>query len=308
MAELRITLRGEDAELGRVPAGDVARLILSVERAVARTASVVIGRPKVSTGRNEAVIAQAARFRLRAVEAGSVVPVLELPEAVQVDDLTLNMAEVATLSETAVRELLSAMDDDHPHPLVAAAALEVADACRLGDRYEAVDFRLKRPGSPDRHAKLDRTQRDRLRAYVEGMPQTVLRDDVVAGTLVEADFEKRTARLRSIGSEPVVVSFTEAMDDAIQEALRKVATFQGRITYDPETLAAKAVLLEAISRGRQLTIGGDAEAFWRTPTLGELADEQGTGTPLDPADIYDADATDAEANAFMRALAETVGE
>jgi len=41
---LRVRLTGDDAQLGRVAAGDVARMLLGVERAVARAAGHVIGR------------------------------------------------------------------------------------------------------------------------------------------------------------------------------------------------------------------------------------------------------------------------
>ena len=80
MTELRVELSGEDARFGTVAAADVAVLIMGVERALSRAASVKLGRPKMTTGRYEQVIAQSVRLRLRALEEGSIVPVFEIPE------------------------------------------------------------------------------------------------------------------------------------------------------------------------------------------------------------------------------------
>src|SRR5829696_5236038 len=121
MDELRVHLSGDDARFGQVPAADVARLMLLVEGATARAASVVLGRPKTTTGRYKDVIRRAVQFRLRAVESGSVVPVLELPtpaEAMEVvDPFDL---QVATLGQQAVTMLLDVAEGRrHPHPVVA---------------------------------------------------------------------------------------------------------------------------------------------------------------------------------------------
>jgi hypothetical protein len=109
MSELRVKLTGEGADLGTVPAADVARLLLLVERAAARAASVVLGRPKVTTGRYQEVIEQSVHFRLRDIKKGSVVPVLELPDVSTTDEDSLDM-EVATLGQAAVDLLLDAAD------------------------------------------------------------------------------------------------------------------------------------------------------------------------------------------------------
>jgi len=80
MSELRVELAGEEAKLGEVPAADVARLILGVERAMARAASVVLGRPKTTTGRYDDVIERAVRLKLRVVVEGSVDAVMEVSD------------------------------------------------------------------------------------------------------------------------------------------------------------------------------------------------------------------------------------
>jgi hypothetical protein len=302
VSELRISLQGQDAFLGRVPARDVANLLITVELAVMRAASVVLNRPKAATGRAHGHVEQAARFRLKAIEEGSVIPVLELPEpATTPDQLDI---EVASLAETAVERLLSTLALGDGHPIVAGALLEIADKLRIGERYDAVtfDFRSVRATAPQK-AELDRGVSDRLRQVVE-RERMRIRDDALVGTLVEADFERNTARLRGPLNEAITVSFSDDLADDIQDALRRNATLIGKIEYDPGTLVARRLTASSIMRGRQLSLDIDDDAFWRERTFAELAADQGIVPADDPGDIFDADASDAEREAFMAALAE----
>jgi len=70
---LSVRLTGDDAQLGRVAAGDVARMLLGIERAVARAAGHVIGRQVKPTGRRGRAIEETTRFRLLSIERGSIV-------------------------------------------------------------------------------------------------------------------------------------------------------------------------------------------------------------------------------------------
>jgi hypothetical protein len=82
--------------------------------------------------------------------------------------------------------------------------------------------------------------------------------------LVEADFERYTARLQLPTGGGVTVRFPSELSDEIQEALRQVATFEGLVSYDPKTSVAKSVQLQAISHGEQLTLGfGEFGEFWQ---------------------------------------------
>jgi hypothetical protein len=300
MSELRVRLTGEDAELGRVPAGDVARLLLGLERAVARAAAIVLGRRKPSGGRHEAAVEQASRLRLRGIESGSVVPVLEVPDEAIAEDGTLDL-KATHLGETAVRLVLDATAQPNPPPDVAAALLDLADTLHIGERYDAVTIDWRRSAG-NIVARIDSGVRERLRVYVEGAPSTVVEDSVV-GTLVEADFENRTARLRSPAGAAVAVSFPEALDDKIQEALRDRATLQGDVAYDPESKVARSVKVHTLERGRQLLLGIEDDTFWRTRSFDELAAEQGAKQPVDPESLYAHGASDEEWQAFMAALA-----
>jgi len=131
-----------------------------------------------------------------------------------------------------------------------------------------------------------------------------MRPDAVVGVLVEADFEKRSARLRTPTHPAVLVSFTDDLDDDIYAALRQQATLQGEVAYDPNTNVARSVSLRSVAREEQLVLGVDKQAYWREMSLDDLARAQGVGGPIDPSSFRDADASDDERDAFMAALAE----
>jgi hypothetical protein len=306
MSELRIKLEGDTARLGQVSAADVAQLILGFEKAAAQAAAVVLGKPKTTSGRYRAVIEQAVRFKLVSIEEGSVEPVLKLPDLPP--DLGAFDIDVATLGETAIDTLLEAADEHGPqpsHPLVSKALLDIADRLHIGERYEAIVVTEVPNGNrrAARHARIDGSVRTRLQAYVEQAGVMASRPEDLTGVLFEADFEKRTARLRTPTQGAVDISFAPDHDDNIHTALRQKATIRGDVVYDPHTREAKSVRLSEVVRGiEQLAL--DSGDFWRTRSLDELAEQQGASNPIDPERLYDAEVTDQERDAFMAAIAE----
>jgi hypothetical protein len=307
MSELRIKLEGDTARLGQVPAADVAQLILSFERALAQAAAVVLGKPKTTTGRYKAVIEQAAALRLVAIEEGSVVPVLELPDHVPLADKDELDFDVATLGHSALDTVLdvAANDAGKPvHPLVAKAVLEMTERLHIGTRYEAMTLIEAPNGSrAGRQARVDGAARERLHRCVAEAESLATRAEDLTGVLFEADFEKRTARLRTATQGVVEVSFEPEHDDAIHTALRQSSTVRGEVIYDPHTHAAKTVHLQEVVRGiEQLVL--DPGVFWRAASFAELAAEQGAGAPIDPASLEDDQASEQEREAFMAAIGE----
>jgi hypothetical protein len=307
MSELRIKLEGETARLGQVSAADVAQLILGVEKAALQAAAVVLGRPKTTTGRYQGVIEQAVRFRLVSVEEGSVVPVLELPDLPAPADLGGFDIEVSTLGQTALDSLLDVAEDtaDQPgYPLIAKALLDVAEKLHVGERYDAIVFDAAPDGARrGRRVRVDGSVRARLRARVDEANVMASRPEDLSGVLFEADFEKRTARLRTPAQGVVDIVFSPEHDDIIQTALRQSSTVRGDVVYDPHTHMAKSVRLTEVLRGiEQLVL--DPGEFWREVSFQELAEHQGSGRPVDPESLYDAEATDEERDAFMTAIAQ----
>jgi len=307
MSRLHIKLEGETAKLGQVSAADVAQLILAVEKAVAQAAAVVLGRPKTTTGRYQGVIEQAVRFRLVSIEEGSVGPVLELPDLPAPADLGAFDFEVSTLGQTALDTLLNVAEDKTPepsHPLIAKALLDMAEKLHIGERYGAIVFDEAPNGARrGRQVRVDGSVRARLHAYVEEANVMASRPEDLAGVLFEADFEKRTARLRTPTQGAVDIVFSPEHDDTIQTALRQSSTVRGDVVYDPHTHMAKSVRLTEVLRGiEQLVL--DPGEFWRELSFQELAGRQGSGRPVDPESLYDAGATDEERDAFVAAIAE----
>src|SRR5262249_35355144 len=79
-------------------------------------------------------------------------------------------------------------------------------------------------------------------------PQAPAQDQELVGTLVEADFERNTARLRLPAGSSVDVSFSAELSDDIHEALRSKARLVGVVQYNPRTSEVKSVLLRALHR------------------------------------------------------------
>lgn len=301
---LRVSLEGDNAQLGRVPAADVAQLLTSVERALARAASVVIGRPSRKPGRRERVVAEAAHVVLRAVESGSVVPVLELP-AVAPDEEILQQSmdmDVAHLGEVAAGQVIDVISDEiDGHPYVVEALAELGTSLGIGIRYSQVRFEMKRSVVRRATVALDAGVTDRLRARVKA-DRAAAKQGMLVGTLVEADFESSTARLRSPEGRPVAVSFDPTMADEIHRALREPATVEGWITYHPEHQTARSINLRRVMRSDQMDLGIDARAFRQHKTFSQLQREQGVTGAFDVAELFDSQSSEEELEAYDAAL------
>lgn len=295
---LRVRLTGADAELGRVAAGDVARMLLGIERAVARAAGHVIGRQVKPTGRRGRTIEESTRFRLLGIEQGSVVGVLELPPDT-VDEETLDV-DVASLGDLALNAALATVaGDETEHVDVADAFVRLSDELGVGTRFEALTIEEER-GGDRRTVTLDSPARERLWKLVTSAPEA--RDDSLVGVLVEADFERNTARLRTAAGQGVSVRFEPDLADSIQEGLRRQTELVGEVTYDPKTMEARSVNLRRIVRSEQLTMGLDAGDFWAVRSIHELAAERGVGPVEDVEVLRDREAPDEEVDRLLAAL------
>ena len=295
----RVELRGKNARLGEIPAGDVARLLLGVERVLARQAAHSVGRPAAATGRWETVIANAARVRLAAIEEGSVIPVLDLPDY-GVDGLAL---EAQTLGEAALEEMIDIVAGQRePAPDVAAAFVSWADDLGIGARYDSVVIEHTN-GAGRRRVVLDPPARDRFRRTGNRAgPHAVT---ALLGTLVEADFERASARLRTPEGAAVSVSFPTDLADVIEEALRQPAEFAGEVTYDPVTSTATSIRLREVHGARGLWERLESEDYWRPQSLAAL-ERAGAVRPVGSAEELRAPGSTegADLEAFFAAIAE----
>lgn len=198
MRTVRAKLEGADAQPGRVAAADVARIILGLERAIARAAYLVLGRPRRGvTGRHAQAIESAARLRFVGAEHGSFVEVLALPDGAEPSDDELPIS-VADLSSLAFDQLLHAITSDDPQldAELATVVAKMAADLGIGDRNTSItlvaDYAGGGPGP--RRATIDAAVRARMQRLGERRPTS--REETLAGVLFEADFEGNTAKLR----------------------------------------------------------------------------------------------------------------
>ncbi|HEX8305333.1 MAG TPA: hypothetical protein VF612_10685 [Jatrophihabitans sp.] len=268
--EFRAKLRGSEATLGVVRASDVARLITGLESAVAAAAYAALGKPRrASTGRHRAAIEAASRLHFQNVEPGSVVAVLRLPQLAEVTDDAFDI-EVDDLAGAAFDRLVASFTqpDDQVDAGIAKALADLGYELGIGERHEELLLSSARSSSVGR---LDASAKERMRRLADA--PLGRQPDVILGTLHEADFDRRTARLHATTGETVTVEFPAELDDKIQEALRAQAAFEGIVSFDPVTSIARRVELRRISAPEPLPY--DTSAFWVTTSVDDLAQEQG---------------------------------
>jgi hypothetical protein len=292
-------LTGPNAELGKVPAADVARFLLGLERVAARAAMALVGKTVV-VGRRGRAIESAVHLRLLSLTRGSVVAELEVPEPAR-EDSELDL-DVRTLGEQAIDATLRAASGEaDANPDVVEALVTLINELAVGDRYESAWFERVSSGEP--RIVIDRERTTRLRGLARQHVPSV-REDRIVGTLVEADFEKRTARLRTPDGKALVAQFADDLAGEIQMALRRPAELEGRISLDPRTSQATSVELRQVWRADQLALGLEPDAFWSNPTIEELRLQRGVEAVSDLSVLRDNSATADEIDAFMAAVVE----
>lgn len=300
MAKYEVRLIGDHAELGDVAAVDVARLIVDVQTAVARAAGAAIGRRPKSTGRWEGAIEEATKLRLVGVTKGTVRIALQAPSVVAEDDqLGLEDASLADVGWATATRALQAASDEEKDTDVLIRFLNLADHLSIGSRFDAVEFRT----DGELVARLDGARREVLRSVVARRRDAFDAPPAVAGVLFEADFERRTAKVRTQEGNVIELIFEEDQADAIKEALRERSQFQGDVTFDPVTSSVKSVRLRRITRFEQLLLGVDAaQSFWRRVTFDDLVERQGTHSVESFDDLRDTSLSDEEFHRFFETL------
>ena len=275
-------------------------MLLGVERAVARAAGHVIGRQVKPTGRRGRATEETTRFRLLAIERGSIVGVLELPEeAADADTLNVDVPSLGQLPLGSA--LATAAGEETEQVDVAEAFVRLVDDVGVGSRFQSLTLEEEGPAG-HKMVTLDRPARDRLFEIVSAAPSA--RDDSLIGVLVEADFESNTARLRTTGGQRIAIRFEAELADSIQEGLRRQAEFLGEVSYDAKTMEARSVSLRRIVRGDQLMIGFDAGDFWAPSVIDKLAAGQEIGLVEDVSALRDREASDEEVDRLLAALDE----
>ncbi len=300
MPRYEVRLVGKAAKLGEVPAVDVGKLLLGVQSAVARAAGAAIGRQVKTRGRWERVIEDATRLRLVQLRRGSIIAEFDISAATPTEpELDLS---VDTLGDVGWRAANSAITDPSAADLGVVVRLsQLAEELGIGDRYDSVQFGSLGAATPAR-VELDGAKRAQLAAVVRFRRDQTSPPAVIAGVLFEADFEKKTAHVRTVTGEPVEVVFDDELADEIHEALRQRSQFEGEVTFDPVTNSIKSVKLRRVTRTEQLLLGDEAAAFWHDRSAEELIAEQGKRPVQSFAELRDESLSDEEFEAFLAAL------
>lgn len=102
---------------------------------------------------------------------------------------------------------------------------DLADEIAIGARYTNLRFVARGGSIGERSGVLDRAARTRLGQLADQTPSTA--PSAITGTLVEADFEQRTARLRTSANRRIRVTFSDDQANEIRRALRQNAEFDG---------------------------------------------------------------------------------
>ena len=298
--QFSISLEGAAAQLGDVIASDVAKLILHAESAMAKAMGHEIHQPVKKKGAWRKAIAEAVRFRLVEVQPGSVVVVGRLPE-VEPPDGALQLDGATSLGELGLRRAVRAFEDPRPSEVdVAGAWLQAAEAVGIGPRYDAVRLEYSPSGHGSmRVARLDRAAVDRLTTFVRDAGARSKKSEHLVGRLFEADFEKRTAKLRT-PQGVVEVVFAEELDDDVQEALRNLRTLIGEITFDRQEARAVAIRVRKMTRSEQLSFAPDD--FWIDKPVEQLIVEQGNAPVKDLLLLAIPGISDVEWDEFLKAI------
>jgi len=297
---IRIRLDGPDAEPGRIPAADVARLLQGYERALGRAAEARLRR-QARTGRRGGAVEASTRLIFRGIVRGSLVAELELPDVADEGALALDDARLGELAATDVLDLIE--DPDRPGYEWAADALAIlGDELGIGSRYSSLTVELQSEEGHTRQATLSAESRERLSARRAEASERGARDDRLVGTLVEVDFERHRAHVLTSDRRRVTVVFDEAQADDIQRWLRRQGELEGRIEYDPRSGLATSIDLQRIVRPEQLQALSEPEDFWQHHDVEGLIKEQGVHAVHDLDSLIDAQATQEELSAFLDAL------
>ena len=299
LGALHVVLEGGSAELGSVPATDVARLIEGSIRSIARAAEVLSGRLPRQVGRRGATVEAATRFVLEGIAPGSVAIKLGVPTDIDDNGDGLSL-EDDRLTDLAISKTMDSIEGRDHNAYLADGLAELGEELALGNRYQAIRFELVKANQESRSVALDYGSTQRLRLTSSNTPEAAT--NTVGGTLVEADFERMTARLRTPSDRQIKVTFEDGQADDIHEALRQKAELEGVVKYDSTTKEAISVETRSITRTSRVSLNLSEEEFWQNRSVLELAKEQGVVIQDSVSALYDEDASSEEVDSFFEAL------
>lgn len=295
MAELRITLLGEDASLGSIPVADVVSLLTGIEKAIVRAAEVRQGRTGGLAGRRNAEREAATRLTLRALEPGSLTAVLDIPGQDTVQD---PLFASSSLGELAAEDVMQAVNGGEAHPRVAEALAGMATSLGIGGRHQKLEIEFS-DGKRRTRSHIDATIIEQLRQKAE--QPTVEGETTITGTLFAVNFESGTAQIRINPINAIRrVRFQNHLQEQVKEALLSQTQFTGKVIRDTEDDIIISLDLQNITPPEQPSL--ENSDFWSSPTIEELAKSQGIDLTHVNHVSTEVEEDDPEIDAFFEAL------
>ena len=302
---VHVTLKGPDALPGRIAAADVAKVLLGYERAVARAAEVRVRR-SAKTGRRGASVESTTRLIYRSTRKGSFVVELELPDIrVEGAELDLDFLHLGASAARDVQRIMASPETAEADPRVIEAIDQLVHELDIGGAsFDTMKVSWPAAavaaGKAPKPVVVDRAKRDAIERRRHTLPASDVHENVLTGVLVEADFEKRSARLLTTDNQRISVSFDDERADLIHQWLRRQGELRGLVEYT-KTGHIRQVELRAIERSVQHDLF-DTTAFWNVDSIESLADAQGVEPIADIRELAGTDITDEEFDAFLLAI------
>lgn len=264
---IEVTFEGPDIGPGWVPVPSLVAVLDGLQHAVVAVVEDLWGRRR-RRGPVPAEIQRQATFRLGAVRAGSFGATLTLQEPDQ--------PGLFDVQAEAVSRLLEGIDEH-----LVGRVSELPDAALR--HIQAVAERVRRTG----HRVVLEGGQARKRVVVSG--ETPARPDArppkpevskvrVSGRLLEIDYRDGSAEIWDALGKMTRIRFAESQRAMVDAARLQLVTVTGLLDT-ASTSKVGAITLESIE-----PIRAD-ERFWRTPSLADLAAEQGVRPIEDPSDL-----------------------
>lgn len=284
-AQFTVKISGPAVGHGRLAMRDVSAVGRQIEQAIQRIAQVLYGGQSSSQGRRPREIETSCRLYLVSWEPGSAIPGFALAEPPAQASI---FGDVGTNSLKAFLDGIEQLSNDQqdamalPHGFD-SGVLQACDGLTSVLDHGIDELSLSSPDViPGRTVRIAQRTRDLVRALLVEPSETgwvvkVGRLDVLnghdglTGQLWEADGSRWTCQFRP------------EHEDLLPQAWRSTVTLTGEVTPD-NRLAVKRIALH----GAVLNEDGAKEtAFWRSPSLDELAAAQ-QAEPIDDLDALTA--------------------
>lgn len=266
---LRLEISGPGVRPGRITVPDLVRICEQVQAAVNRQAEALEGKASLRPGPFTAKTKVECTLDIVGIRNGSTV----LPFAIAKSQMPL--PNVVVLGEQAVLELATAIES-----LALGKQRDwdpgVLDSLNnLGSVFEKntinrIDFVVPRAVAKKRMMRVPFTPKVRERVAAQ-MKNPTEREAAAEGVLEMADFKPgdHKCRINTPLGSPILGLFSDALESAIQENLRRAVRVNGKATINPHSGRIEVMQIGAIEPIESFSVGRDE--FFIARSFADLA-------------------------------------